>query len=84
MFSHLIGVFGLIMALTICVPLPLTNTVPSIGIAVMAIGVLSRDGLAVIAGAAVGMVWVVILALALIFLGTEGIDFVKDTIKGWL
>ncbi|PCJ97481.1 MAG: hypothetical protein COA45_09425 [Zetaproteobacteria bacterium] len=84
LFSHLIGVFGLIMALTICVPLPLTNTVPSLGIALMAVGVITRDGLAVLAGAMIGMLWVVALSMIVIFLGAEGIDFVKDTIKAYL
>lgn len=83
-FSHLIGVFGLIMALTICIPLPLTNTVPSLGIALMSIGVITRDGLAVLSGAVIGMLWVGALSMIVIFLGTEGIDLVKETIKAYL
>lgn len=83
-FSYLIGVLGLIMALTTAIPFPLTNTVPCIGISMMAIGVLSRDGLAVLAGALIGTVWVAILALAFYFLGHEAADFIKDTIKGFL
>lgn len=80
-FSNIIGLTGLLMALTICIPLPLTNTVPSLGIALMAIGVIMRDGLAVLAGALIGMLWVSILAGALIFFGMEGIDILKDHIK---
>ncbi len=83
-FSHMIGVLGLVMALTTAIPVPLTNTVPCIGISIMAIGVLSRDGLAVIGGALIGVIWVAILALAVLFLGAEGIDFVKDTMKEFL
>jgi hypothetical protein len=78
------GFLGLIMALTVLVPLPLTNTVPSLGIAVMAIGILMRDGLAVLAGATIGTVWVAILVLAFIFFGMEGFEIVKNTIKGFL
>lgn len=83
-FSNIIGVLGLVMALTTMIPLPLTNTVPCIGISIMAIGVLSRDGLAVLAGALIGIGWVILLAWAVIFLGTEGIDIIKDTIKSVL
>ncbi len=83
-FSHLIGVFGLIMALTICVPLPLTNTVPSLGIALMAVGVIMRDGFAVIMGAIIGISWVFALSMVIIFLGTEGIDIAKEAIKAYL
>ncbi len=82
-FSNLIGVCGLIMALAICVPLPLTNTVPSLGIALMAVGVIMRDGLAVLSGAVIGMLWVIALSMMLFFLGAEGIEIAKITIKGW-
>ena len=83
LFSRLIGVFGFIMALSVCVPLPLTNTVPSFGIALMSIGVIMRDGLAVLIGAIIGMVWVCSLTMILLFLGAEGVDIIKDVIKGY-
>lgn len=68
-FSHLIGIFGFAFALAVCVPLPLTNTVPSFAIALMAVGVLMRDGLAVLGGMFVGTVWIG----ALVFLGQAGV-----------
>ena len=83
-FSRMIGIFGFIMALSVCVPLPLTNTVPSFGIALMSIGVIMRDGLAVLAGATIGMIWVTTLTMVILFLVTEGIGLVKDLIKGLL
>lgn len=82
-FSHVIGFLGLIMALTICIPVPLTNTIPSLGIALMALGVIMRDGLAVLAGALIGIGWVCLLGFAVFFFGTEGIDILKDTIKSF-
>lgn len=82
--SNLIGVLGFVMALTVCIPLPLTNTVPSLGIALMAVGVIMRDGLAVLAGAIVGSLWIAMLATAVILFGTEGIDIIKDAIKSVL
>jgi len=83
-FSVFIGILGLVMALSICVPLPLTNTVPAFGIALMAVGVIMRDGLAVIAGAMIGTAWVFMIFFVIIFFGMEGVDLVKETIKGWL
>jgi len=83
-FSVFIGILGLIMALSICIPLPLTNTVPAFGIALMAVGVIMRDGLAVIAGALIGTAWVLMIFFVIVFLGAEGVDLVKETIKGWL
>lgn len=83
-FSNLIGIAGLIMTLSICIPLPLTNTVPAMGIALMAIGVIMRDGLAVIAGALLGLAWVTMITYVLVLLGTEGLDLIKETIKSFL
>lgn len=83
-FGNIIGLCGLIMALSICVPLPLTNTVPAMGIALMALGVIMRDGLAVVAGALVGLLWVFMIFYVLIFIGTEGLDLIKETIKSFL
>jgi len=84
LFSNMIGILGLLMALSVCVPLPLTNTVPAFGIALMAVGVIMRDGLAVIAGALIGTAWVIMIFFVIIFFGLEGIDLVKETIKGFL
>ncbi len=83
-FSYLIGLCGLIMTLSICVPLPLTNTVPAMGVALMALGVMMRDGLAVIAGAVLGLIWVAGIFYIIIFMGTEGLDIVKTTIKSYI
>lgn len=82
--SKIIGLAGLVMALAICVPIPLSNTVPSFGIAVMAIGVLMRDGLAVVCGMLIGLTWVACLSAILIFIGVEGVDAFKEAIKSWL
>ncbi len=79
--SKLIGVLGFFMALAVSIPLPLTNTVPSFGIALMAIGILMRDGLAVIAGALVGIIWVILLVSFVLIYGPEGFDIAKDFIK---
>lgn len=83
-FSKLIGVFGFIMALAVSIPLPLTNTVPSFGIALMAIGVLMRDGLAVIAGMLIGMIWVILLVSFVVLYGPDGFHMVKEFILGFL
>jgi hypothetical protein len=80
--SKLIGILGFLMALAVSIPLPLTNTVPSFGIAVMAIGILMRDGLAVIVGAFIGTMWVILLVSFVMLYGPEGFDIAKEFIKG--
>lgn len=39
------------------IPLPLTNLVPAIGIVIMAIGLLNRDGVMLLIGAVIGVLW---------------------------
>ena len=79
--SRAFGVLGVIMALTVCIALPLTNTVPSLGIALMSVGFMMRDGLAVLGGALIGTAWVCMLAVAELVFGPEAFDIVKETIK---
>lgn len=83
-FSYLIGISGFIMAMSNALPVPLTNTVPCIGICLMSVGVVMRDGLAVIGGMAVGLAWVAMLIVAFIFFGVEGFVLVKEWIKSFL
>lgn len=80
-FSNFIGLCGFIMAFSVLIPLPLTNTVPSLGIALMAAGVLMRDGLAVIVGMFIGLAWVGALTYFSVMFGAEGLDMMKEFIK---
>lgn len=80
-YSRIFGALALIMALTVCIPIPLTNTVPSLGIAIMSIGILSRDGLSVIIGALIGTLWITILIVGIIYFGSEAFDVIKSFIK---
>lgn len=76
-------VFGALMAVfcsSILVPLPGTNTVPGVGVAIQSIGFLERDGLLVLLGTAIGTIWVTLL----IFVGAEVVDFIRQFISGLL
>jgi len=80
-YSHIIGFLGFIMALCACIPLPLTNTVPTLGIAIMAIGIMMRDGLAVIMGALLGTLWSFMCFFVLAYVGTEGLEKLSTYLK---
>ncbi|MFC2951301.1 exopolysaccharide biosynthesis protein [Marinicaulis aureus] len=75
--SHLalriIGALMLVPIASILTPFPLTNTVPGIGVAVIALGLIERDGLLVIGGLLIGFIWVFLL----VFLGAETLSLVK-------
>jgi len=61
--TRVIGALLIIPCASILVPLPLTNTVPGIGVALAAVGLIERDALFVILGLVVAMVWVAILVI---------------------
>jgi hypothetical protein len=61
--ARIVGALLVVPCLSILVPLPLTNTVPGIGVALAAIGLIERDGLFVVLGLITGLVWVAILVI---------------------
>ncbi len=61
--EQIVGVFILVLAVVISVPLPLTNLGPAVAIAVIAIGLIEEDGLIVMAGCALGALAIVLVAM---------------------
>lgn len=78
--AQIVGLLLLIPCASILVPLPSTNTTPGIGVAIASVGLLERDGLLVLAGLTLGLLWVAFLIGVFVLLGAEGIDIVKDFI----
>jgi hypothetical protein len=76
--ARIVGALMLIPTASILVPLPSTNTVPGIGVAIAALGLIERDGFLVILGLLIGFAWVALLA----FLGLEAASLIKDWISG--
>ena len=61
--ERVIGGFFLIFCASILVPLPLTNSTPGIAVVIASLGLLTRDGLLVLAGLALGLFWVGLLVI---------------------
>ncbi|MCF6328306.1 MAG: exopolysaccharide biosynthesis protein [Henriciella sp.] len=57
-----IALFMTIFCASILLPFPLTNTIPGIAVAIIAFGLMARDGLLVILGWIIGSAWVLMLA----------------------
>lgn len=74
--ARLVGLLLLAPCLSIMTPLPMTNTVPGIGVAIAALGLIERDGILVVLGLLAGLGWVALL----LFAGVEGIEFLKTWI----
>ncbi|WP_203291713.1 exopolysaccharide biosynthesis protein [Maricaulis parjimensis] len=71
--ERVIGVIFLIFCASIMLPLPLTNSVPGIALAIAALGLLTRDGLLILLGILLGTVWITLL----LFLGSTLVDVIK-------
>ncbi|MDO1560215.1 exopolysaccharide biosynthesis protein [Brevundimonas sp. 2R-24] len=58
--ERLAAVFMILATLTIV--LPLTNTIPSVALALLAVGLIQRDGLFVLGGCAIATAWIGLLS----------------------
>ena len=76
--ERLIGLLLMIFCASIMVPLPLTNTVPGIAVAIVGFGLLAKDGLLIIPGLILGTAWVT----GLLFFGQALTIILKDFISG--
>ncbi|MDR0296895.1 MAG: exopolysaccharide biosynthesis protein [Rickettsia sp.] len=63
--EQFIGLVSLICAIAISIPLPLTNAVPALGITIMTLGLLNRDGLTIFLGFMVSIVGLIIAVIAI-------------------
>lgn len=61
----LIGAFGVVMGLTMLVPIPFTNMLPSIATAMVGVAILNRDGLLIVAALITGALGILAVAFAI-------------------
>ena len=82
--ERLVGAIFVVFIASILIPLPATNTLPGIGIAIASIGLITRDGLLVLAGLAIGTAWILLLLFGVAIFGPAFVDMFKDFVKGLL
>ena len=75
--ERLVGLIFIIFCASILVPLPATNTTPGIALAIASLGLITRDGLLILAGLILGVIWITLL---LVF-GAAVVDLIKDAIR---
>lgn len=76
--ERVVGAFMVLFCASILVPLPLTNTVPGFGVAIVSFGLMQKDGLAVVLGALLGTVWIGALIVGAI----TGVGLVAGAVGG--
>ena len=67
-WERIIGIFTFVFALSISLPIPLTNFPPGWGILIMSLGLLSKDGITILIGMIVGTIGVGITMIILVLL----------------
>ena len=67
-WERIIGIFSFVFALSISLPLPLTNFPPGCGILIMSLGLLNRDGVTILIGMMIGTIGIGITMIVLIML----------------
>lgn len=67
-WERIIGIFSFVFALSIALPLPLTNFPPGWGILVMSLGLLNRDGVTILIGMIIGTIGIGITMIVLVML----------------
>lgn len=66
-WERFIGFFAFVFAISIAIPLPLTNFLPGMGTLIMSLGLVNRDGLTILFGMLIGTIGI---GVAMIFLLT--------------
>ncbi|HQU99194.1 MAG TPA: exopolysaccharide biosynthesis protein [Nitrosomonas sp.] len=76
-WERFIGIFAFVFAISIAIPLPLTNFLPGLGILIMSLGLVNRDGLTILSGMLVGTVGigVAMTFLLILWLGISMPEF---------
>lgn len=64
--ERIVGIFWLIFAISIAVPLPMTNFLPGIGILISSLGLIGRDGYVVLFGFIVGTIGTLLTTFILV------------------
>lgn len=82
--ERLIGAVFVVFIASILIPLPATNTLPGIGVAIASIGLITRDGLLVLTGLAIGIGWILLLGIGISLFGPAFIELFKTFLKGML
>lgn len=78
--EQVIGLFAFVLAVVLFLPIPFGNTVPALAIAIMALAVLERDGLAAIAGTLVGLAGIALVSGVIVGLVKGAIFIVQSVI----
>lgn len=73
--EHLIGAICIVLALVSTLPIPFGHNLPALGLVLIGLGLIERDGLAILIGAGIGLLGSLILGLVIFGLA-HGLSFI--------
>jgi hypothetical protein len=76
-FERVIGVLCVALAAITMIPIPFAHNLPAVALVLIGLGLIERDGVAILIGAAIGMVGTVLYALVLFGLAS-GLHFLLN------
>lgn len=77
--ERLVAGLCVVLAVALALPIPFGNTLPALAISVIALGMVERDGLAILVGVALGLASLAVVAGVVVALGKTALFFVRDT-----
>lgn len=83
--EHIIGVVCIILSIVSTLPIPFGHNLPALGLVLIGLGLIERDGLAILAGATIGLIGSMLVGLVLFGLAHGVTQFLHaHHLKGWL
>ena len=73
--ERFIGIVAIVLALVSTLPIPFGHNLPALGLVLIGLGLIERDGLAILIGAAIGLIGSILLGLV-IFGVAHGLSFI--------
>jgi hypothetical protein len=73
--ERLIGIICIVLAVVSTLPIPFGHNLPALGLVLIGLGLIERDGLAIIFGSAIGLIGAVLLGLVIFGLAS-GLRFI--------
>jgi len=73
--ERIIGIIAIVLAMVSTLPIPFGHNLPALGLVLIGLGLIERDGLAILIGAAIGMAGSILLGLV-VFGVAHGLSFI--------
>ncbi len=73
--ERIVGIIAIVLAMVSTLPIPFGHNLPALGLVLIGLGLIERDGLAILIGAAIGMAGAILLGLVIFGLA-HGLSFI--------